>query len=338
MLFTCFLGAPSLLLKLLNIQKLNPFLLLLFVGLVTHFGFACKETSSDPVPVIDKSPSSPSPQEPNNEEELNERKRRGTPRGEVADDEVDSKPSKPSKPSKQSNLAIKTESNKGPGRAFTVFRPEKKGDYPVLFWGNATMAPGGVYASLHEYVSKHGFVVVAGASMATGEGQEMIKGIRWITAEGSDYDDYVDKDQIGVFGHSQGAATSVVVAAKFPNRVKAMVSIQPDCNFWVQACTKSNVSADSLIIAGGNDPLVPHGTVKSKVYDNATGYSVFAKVEGLDHISWMMKGSDVFGKAIVAWFEGSLKGIESSKKALSPDGCRGSVCKDTGYRWTITGK
>ena len=321
-------------LKSLNIQKLNPFLLfLLFFGIVSAFGFACREASSDPAPVIDKSPS-PQESDPESEKEPSDRggrdkPRSDKPRGEVGDDEVDSKPSK------QLNLAIKTESNKGPRGAFTVFRPEKKGDYPVLFWANATMAPSRAYASLHKFVAKHGFVVVAGASVTTGKGEEMIAGMNWITEDG-DYDSYVDKNKIGVFGHSQGAATSVVVAAKFPRLVKAMVSIQPDCNFWVQACTESPVSADSLIIAGGSDPLVPHGTVKSKVYEKASGYKVFAKVENLDHISWMMKGAEVFGKAIVAWFEGSLKGIDSSKEALSPAGCR--VCKDTGYRWTITGK
>ena len=231
-------------------------------------------------------------------------------------------------------LKVVTDKGVGPGGAFTVFRPQKEGKYPLLLWGNATMAPGPAYTQLHEYVASHGFVVAAGAAVFTGKGEEMKSGLDWLQGP-SNYASFIQKDAIGLYGHSQGAATAIAVAGGQSENIKSVVAIMPDCNFWVRACEDSvNKHTKALVISGGSDVFVPKATVEAKAFRPMTN-AVYATIKGLDHFAWMPNSAEIFGAPVVAWFEASLKNIESSKKQINGEGCR--VCgKD--YTWTTKSK
>ena len=249
------------------------------------------------------------------------------------DKKNDSKKTRSDAPSIAKDLTVVTHTNKGPEGAFQLYTPKSKGKYPVLFFGPATMVPGKLYRLLHEYLASHGFIVVVGESTSTGQGEEMLDGIKWLQGP-SEFENIIAKKAFGVYGHSQGGATAFVVAGKMPDVVKSVVSIMPDCNFWVRCGGTNNVKVPVLAIAGAKDTLVPAQTVKSKVYNMTEGKAVYAEVPNMDHVSWMRQSNTTFGPAVLAWFEAALKGSKKSARAFSNSGC--DICGDG--NWDIETK
>ena len=230
-------------------------------------------------------------------------------------------------------LKVVTHTNKGPEGTFQLYTPKPEGKYPVIFFGTATMVPGKLYRVLHEYIASHGFIVVVGESTSTGQGEEMLAGINWLQGP-SEFENMIAKKAFGVYGHSQGGASAFVVAGKRPDVVRSVVSIMPDCNFWVRCGGTNNVKVPVLAIAGGKDTLVPAQTVKSKVYNMAKGKAVYAEIPDMDHVSWMRQGNSTLGPAVLAWFEASLKGSKKAGSAFSNSGC--DICGNG--NWDIATK
>lgn len=77
-----------------------------------------------------------------------------------------------------------SESNAGPGQAYTLYRPTELGSsgfkHPILTWGNGSGTTPSSYAELLTHWASHGFVVVASNATDTGSGQEMIDGFDWL--------------------------------------------------------------------------------------------------------------------------------------------------------------
>lgn len=225
--------------------------------------------------------------------------------------------------SKAGGLDITEEENLGPGRDYTVIAPAglKGGEgLPVIVWGNATGSPTGLYKPILEHLASHGFIVVAGDDSFTGDGDSMIEGLDWILDD-SEYADSIDSSAVGITGHSQGGASAVVVAAT-DSRIKALVAIQPDCNFWVDCDDAEDINAATLAIAGSSDILVSSRSVKRKVYDEIGRDipAVFAERRSMGHMGWFSDQVDTYGDIIGSWFGAHLKGDSAALDDFASNG------------------
>jgi hypothetical protein len=103
-------------------------------------------------------------------------------------------------------------------KLYSVYRPAiwPEGKIPVLSWGNGTCAQPEGYGGLLRYVASHGFFVVAANSREVGKGVEQKHAIDFAAAANADpsspYFGHLDLSKVGVFGHSQGSAGTILAA------------------------------------------------------------------------------------------------------------------------------
>ncbi|MEY4577096.1 MAG: hypothetical protein RL701_1799, partial [Pseudomonadota bacterium] len=86
-------------------------------------------------------------------------------------------------PAMKGSFATMTESNVGPGMAFTMYRPAMLTQrHPVITWGNGTGTTPPTYRGLLELFASHGFIVIASNSMNVGQGTPppMLDGVTWV--------------------------------------------------------------------------------------------------------------------------------------------------------------
>ena len=198
----------------------------------------------------------------------------------------------------------------GPGSDYDIYRPadlDTQANFPLLTWGNATGTPNKLYDTILTHFASHGFIVIATHEGQSGQGEVLAQGLDFLIAENSKssskYYGKIDEENLGAAGHSQGGASSVVVAGN-DSRVKAIVPIQPDCNAWVDCNNSDSIEGAVFAIAGGTDSLVSKESVQTKVYDALSDDvpAVFGVIEGMGHTGWFSNQVAIVGSAATAWF------------------------------------
>lgn len=204
----------------------------------------------------------------------------------------------------------------------------------VIVWGNATGTPGGVYNNLFDHFAASGYTVISPNDSLTGDGETMVEALDWVLAagerSGSSVYGKIDPKKVVVMGHSQGGASAVVVAGK-DSRVAALVSLMPDCNFWVRCNNTASIRAPSLLIAGSTDILVRERTVRD-VYDKLSGPAALATIDGLGHMGWFSDQVNSIGRPVTEFLDGALGDGSLAK-------FKNSTCRDCGTKtWKMTTK
>ena len=215
---------------------------------------------------------------------------------------------------KSGNFHVNVEKKAGPGSNYSLYYPKNfgEGKMPILIWGNATGSPTTVYEGFLKFFASHGFFVMASNSTRTGSGTSLTKGLDWVLSESSELRANIDKDNVGTFGHSQGAASAYVVAVK-DSRIKVSAPLHPDCDFWVRsACSaiRSGHDVPILAVAGGRDRLVRKSTIR-QIFEKGAE-SVFVENTRNGHMGWMRTAKDVYGDLLLSWFSFHLKGDQGS--------------------------
>jgi poly(3-hydroxybutyrate) depolymerase len=224
------------------------------------------------------------------------------------------------------SFATMTESNVGPGMAFTMYRPAMLTQrHPVITWGNGTGTTPPTYRGLLELFASHGFIVIASNSMNVGQGTPppMLDGVTWVLeqdmAAGSALFGKVDRERIGATGHSQGAfATS---RAGADPRIKTIAPIE-------SLGASRGFHGPVLAICGSMDTTVPcSGNLRSYmgISDQPTMY---AESKAADHTNWMFSRGAPNPIWVVtnAWFRVHLMD-DNALRPMFYGEC--SVCKDT---------
>jgi hypothetical protein len=104
-------------------------------------------------------------------------------------------------------------------KLYSVYRPAiwPEGKIPVLSWANGTCAQPEGYGGLLRYVASYGYFVVAANSRQVGTGVEQKHAIDFAEAANADpkspYYGHLDLTKVGVFGHSQGSASTAAAAS-----------------------------------------------------------------------------------------------------------------------------
>jgi hypothetical protein len=203
---------------------------------------------------------------------------------------------------------------------YTLWYPEGGAPgqrFPVLSWANGTCAHTVGYSDMIKHVVSHGFIVIATHSRQTGSGTAQIRGIDWVltqdTAMQSPLFGRVNKEQIGVFGHSQGGG-STGVASRDP-RVRTSV--------LMHGGSGSNLHAPAFFLTGEMDN--PTGVRRN--YDAARVPAAFGNLKMSNHITMMNgKGHERMAPEVAAWFRYILNKDEAAKKWFVGADC--VLCKD----------
>jgi hypothetical protein len=227
-----------------------------------------------------------------------------------------------------------TESNTGPGNAYTIYRPSELGKngakHPIVTWGNGTSTTPVMYDGLLSHFATHGFVVVASTSTNTGSGQEMIAGFDWLITEngrsGSVYYGKLDTKAIGATGHSQGGI-GTILAAVDPRVVTAMPIAGGDPKV-------DQVHGPLFLIGFDGDTIVPPPWNMAPQFEAADQPTVYGVVQGgATHLEPMGSGGRVRGYA-TAWLVYQLMKDDSVSGVFYGKDC--TICKDT--NWVVERK
>jgi hypothetical protein len=230
-------------------------------------------------------------------------------------------------PAKTGPFKTVTESNVGPGMAFTMYRPKDLTQrHPVITWGNGTGTTPPTYGGLLTLYASHGFIVIASNSMNVAQGTPppMLDGVTWVLEQDMAADSplyqHVDRDRIGATGHSQGAFAASS-AGKDP-RIKTIAPIET-------LGAGNGLHGPALGLCGSMDTTVPcSGDLRSfmAITDQPVMY---AELTSADHTNWIFTpggGINPYWVITTAWFRVQLMN-DMALRPMFYGEC--TICKDT---------
>jgi hypothetical protein len=195
--------------------------------------------------------------------------------------------------------------------------------YPVLSWANGTCAKTNGYHAMLNHIASHGFIVIATNSRYTANGRFQMRGVDFVFAENARAESplfgRVNKEQVGVFGHSQGGGSTG--AASADPRVKTSV--------LMHGGSGGQLHAPAFFLTGEMD----NPTGVRSAYDGSRVPAAFGNLKMSDHIT-MMKEYKRMAPEVAAWFRYQLLKDEPAKKWFVGADC--VLCKDP--EWVYTQK
>lgn len=220
-----------------------------------------------------------------------------------------------------------------------VFLPEGAGKRPLLIFSHGLGATPQFYESLIETVAAAGFVVVAPAFPLTnlnapagpdaadtqqqpGDVSFMIDTVSTAVAAGEPpFAGAVDVDAIGTFGHSNGAITTLGIAANsccVDPRIDAAAAIAGTASPFNDGDYDFGSSAPLLLVHGTLDVLVPfEGSVR--VFNEVEAAKGLLTLTDQDHGSFLRPsghGFDSTSNTIIDFFRTHLREDDAAQQRL----------------------
>lgn len=130
------------------------------------------------------------------------------------------------------------------GNKFDLYYPTNLGAngflHPILTWGNGSFASPSQYDYLLRHMASWGFVVVATEDTNAGLGQTILDAAKFMIHANSDstsiFHHKLNVNQIGSFGHSQGAGGAVRALIQSAGSIKTVIPIELPAQIWCTAC------------------------------------------------------------------------------------------------------
>jgi len=116
----------------------------------------------------------------------------------------------------------------------------------------------------------------------------------WNKTENNRFRDKIDKDRIGLFGHSFGAWTSLLLSGadekRLDKRIKAVAALSGPVNDFVYKVDSDNdlkaVTIPVLFEYGELEPALGRGDDKKLLYERANAPKILISIKGADHLSF----------------------------------------------------
>ena len=257
-----------------------------------------------------------------------------TSAGAAATEPVEPPPADVSQYEMPGDFASMVESNAGPSRAFTIYRPSELGKdgfkHPIVTWGNGSGTTPSTYTQLLTHYATHGFVVVASNATDTGSGEEMIAGVAWLLEQhasaDSPYFEKLDENAIAAVGYSQGGI-GAVIAATDP-RVTTSIPI---------AGGDSKIDAihgPTFLIGFANDTTVPPPWNMAPQFESAAAPAVYGVLQGgATHLEMLGDGGRTLGYT-TAWLVLQLRHDNALSGVFYGPDC--TLCQDA--LWVVERK
>jgi hypothetical protein len=146
------------------------------------------------------------------------------------------------------------------GNKFDIYYPTPLGangfKHPILTWGNGTLGSAAQVDYFLRHMASWGFVVIATEDQLTGPGQTILDAANFLVQANTDpHSPFVGKlnvNQIGAFGHSQGAGgagNAFLKSAGSANPIKTLMLIELPARVW---CTLGPQCFDPANLASGS--------------------------------------------------------------------------------------
>ncbi|HKI10654.1 MAG TPA: hypothetical protein VKA02_00975 [Candidatus Acidoferrum sp.] len=155
------------------------------------------------------------------------------------------------------------------GNKFDLYLPTPLGangfKHPILTWANGTNTTSDHYAYFLKHMASWGFVVIATQDLNTGVGQTVLDAANFlITANGNSGSIFFQKlnvNQIGSFGHSQGATGAINALIKSAGTIKTAIPVELPAQIWCSsgincADTSKMTSGSIFLIDGTADGII----------------------------------------------------------------------------------
>ncbi len=216
------------------------------------------------------------------------------------------------------------------GNAFDLFYPTELGaggfKHPILTWGNGSFGTPDKVKGLLNRLASWGFVIIASNSEWTGTGNEMLAGAQDMVILNSDpssmFYDTLNTDQVGAFGHSQGAGGTVRATLHSGGLIKTALPINLPAQMWVShpdAFDPSQLSVPVLFLGGSDDLLIaPPWALLYEYYIKVPGAAAMLVLNGADHLTIQSDGNGYLGY-ITAWLMYQLQGDQNARDAFVGD-------------------
>lgn len=150
------------------------------------------------------------------------------------------------------------------GNKFDVYYPSNlspgPSGFPILTWGNGTNSPSTHYSYFLKHMASWGFVVVATQDLNTGPGQTIWDAAKFMisqnTTSGGLFQNKLNSNQVGAFGHSQGATGAINAMIKSAGKIKTVIPIelpaQIFCSTPQNCADTSNLTPGSIFLIDGS--------------------------------------------------------------------------------------
>ena len=190
--------------------------------------------------------------------------------------------------------------------------------YPVIAWANGTGCPTQLYIKLIEAIANGGYIVIADATVMSGDGTAQIDSINYMLNKNGDsssvFFNKVDTYAIGVCGQSQGGR-SCINAAQKDSRIRCVVSIAGASS----ADESRGLATPCFFITGTRDRIVESSQWCKPSYDAVKGRAAYASLIGGDHLSFMNNTEEI-AEYTLDWFDAYLKNDYNAIAVFSDGG------------------
>lgn len=200
--------------------------------------------------------------------------------------------------------------------------------YPVIVYGNGSTVKASTIKHLLNHYATWGFIVVDSEDDNTWSGDSADKTLSLLLDENRNKDsifyERVDKENIGITGHSQGGVCvfNAITTQSNSGLYKTAAAVSPtqeelaDALKWHYDLAKVTIPVMMLAGTGKSDAetVIPLDKM-IPMYDKLSVPKVMARKKGIDHD---LTDSDMDGY-VTAWFMWQLQGDEEAAKAFAGD-------------------
>ena len=221
----------------------------------------------------------------------------------------------------------------------TIFMPEGEGSFPLLIFSHGLGSSPQFYEGLIEEVAAAGFVVVAplypltghnapaGADPADTQNQpgdvsflvDVVTAA--VAASEAPFDEHVDVEHIGTFGHSNGGITTLGIAAHSccrDPRIDAAASLSAPAAPYGGGEYDFSDTPPLLLVHGTLDPLAPYQE-SVRVFNSVTAAKGMVTLNDLGHGDFLAPsdhGFDTTANSIIDFFRTHLRGDGAAEGRL----------------------
>ena len=127
-----------------------------------------------------------------------------------------------------------------PPNKFDLYYPTQLGangfKHPILTWANGSFGNSTNVAYFLKHMASWGFVVIATQDSQTGPGQTVLDGANFLKNANNDphspFYQKLNVNEIGSFGHSQGATGALNAQIKSAGLIKTVIPIEIPAQIW----------------------------------------------------------------------------------------------------------
>ena len=147
------------------------------------------------------------------------------------------------------------------GNKFDLYYPSSltppPGGFPILTWGNGTNSLSTNCAYFLKHMASWGFVIIATQDLNTGVGQTILDAANFMIAQnsvpGGTFQNKLNVNQVGAFGHSQGATGAINAMIKSSGTIKTVIPIELPAQIF---CSTPQNCANTALVSQGSIFLI----------------------------------------------------------------------------------